>query len=82
MQCFIMLILICLFTSCAGSLVHILKSVIICLKENYRILREYIKCVLPPLTYVVGSTIYLISRTHHLCEKREYTFNVLPEYYG
>ena len=23
----------------------------------------------------------LISETHHFCERREYAFNVLPEYY-
>jgi hypothetical protein len=24
--------------------------------------------------------MYLISKTHHLCERREYAFNVLSEY--
>jgi hypothetical protein len=49
-------------------------------RENYRIFWEYIKCVFPPLTYVVGFIMYLISRTYHLCEKRKYTFNVFPKY--
>jgi hypothetical protein len=49
-------------------------------RENYIILREYIKCVLLPLTEVVGPTMNLISGTLHFCEKREYAFNVLPEY--
>jgi hypothetical protein len=48
--------------------------------ENYIILGEYIKCVIPPLTEVVGLTINLISRTHDFCEKKEYVFNVFPEY--
>jgi hypothetical protein len=48
--------------------------------ENYIILREYIKCVLPPLTEVVGPTMNLINGTHDFCERREYVFNVLPEY--
>jgi hypothetical protein len=28
----------------------------------------------------MGSIMNLISETHHLCERREYAFNVLPEY--
>ncbi len=51
-----------------------------CLWENYIILREYIKCVLPPLTEVVGLTMNLINGTYHFCERREYAFNVLLEY--
>ena len=51
-----------------------------CDKENYIMLWEYIKCILPPLTEVVGPTMILISETHDFCERREYTFNVLPEY--
>ena len=51
-----------------------------CLKENYQVLREYIKCVLPPLTEVVGPIINLINETYNFCERREYAFNVLPEY--
>ena len=47
---------------------------------NYIILREYIKCVFPPLTEVVDSTMILISGTHDFCERREYVFKVLPEY--
>ena len=43
-------------------------------------LREYIKCVLPPLTEVVDPIINLISRFYNFCERREYAFNVLPEY--
>jgi hypothetical protein len=49
-------------------------------RENYIILWEYIKYVLPPLTEVVVSTMNLINRTHYFCERREYAFNVLPEY--
>jgi hypothetical protein len=49
--------------------------------ENYIILREYIKCILPPLTKMVGPIMNLISGTHHFYERREYAFNVLPEYY-
>ncbi len=48
--------------------------------ENYIILGEYIKCVIPPLTEVVGPSMNLISGTHDFCEKREYVFYVLPEY--
>ena len=48
--------------------------------ENYIILREYIKYVFPPFTKVMGPTINLISRTHDFCEKKEYVFNILPEY--
>jgi len=33
-----------------------------------------------PLTWIVGPTMNLINRTHHLCEKREYTFIVFWEY--
>ena len=40
--------------------------------ENY--------CVLPSLTWVVCPTMNLISRTHYLCEWREYAFMVLREY--
>jgi hypothetical protein len=40
----------------------------------------YIKCVLPPLTEMVGPIINLISGTHNFYERREYAFNVLPEY--
>ena len=29
----------------------------------------------------MGPTIYLISGTHHLCERREYVFNVLSKYF-
>ena len=29
---------------------------------------------------MVGLTINLISRTHHLCERREYAFMILREY--
>jgi hypothetical protein len=50
------------------------------LSENYIILLEYIKRVLPPLIKVVGPTINLISGTHNFCERKEYAFNVLPEY--
>ena len=32
------------------------------------------------LTWMVGPTMNLISGTHHLCERREYTFMVLQEY--
>ncbi len=28
-----------------------------------------------------GPIMNLINETHHLCEMREYTFNVLPEYF-
>jgi hypothetical protein len=31
-------------------------------------------------TEVVGLTMNLISGTHHFCERREYSFNILPEY--
>ena len=48
--------------------------------DNYIILREYIKCVLPPLTEVVGPIMNLISGTYHFCEKKEYAFNILSEY--
>jgi hypothetical protein len=48
--------------------------------KNYIILREYIKCVLPPLIEVVGLTMNLISRTHDFCERKEYAFNILLEY--
>jgi hypothetical protein len=46
-------------------------------KENYIIFLEYIKCVLPPLTEVMGLTINLISGTHKFYEKGV-PFNVLP----
>ena len=48
--------------------------------ENYIIFREYIKYVFPPLTEVVDPTMNLISEIHDFCEKREYVFNVFPEY--
>jgi hypothetical protein len=51
--------------------------------ENYIILRDSgstIKCVLSPLTEVVGPTMNLISRTYHFCERRKYELNVLLEY--
>jgi hypothetical protein len=51
-----------------------------CYKENYIILREYIKCILPPFTEVVGPIMNLISGTYDFYERREYAFNVLPEY--
>ena len=44
------------------------------LKENYFILREYHKCVLSPLTWIVGLTMNLTNRTHHSCERNEYIF--------
>jgi hypothetical protein len=43
-------------------------------------LREYIKCVLPPLTEIMGPIMNLISGIHDFCEKRKYEFNVFPEY--
>ena len=42
--------------------------------------REYIKCVHLPLIEVVGPIMNLISRIHNFCGRREYAFNVLPEY--
>ena len=48
--------------------------------ENYTILHEYIKYVIPHFMWIVDLTINLISGIHHSCERREYTFNVLPEY--
>jgi hypothetical protein len=36
--------------------------------------------VFSPFTEVVGSTMNLISGTQHFCERREYAFNILPEY--
>ena len=50
------------------------------LSENYIILREYIKCVLPPLIDVVGLTMNLISGTYDFCERKKYAFNVIPKY--
>ena len=38
---------------------------------------KYIKCVLLPLTEVVGPIMNLISGTHNFCERKEYAFNVL-----
>ena len=49
------------------------------LSENYIILREYIKCVLPPLIEMVGFTMNLISDTHYFCERREYAFFFLDK---
>ena len=46
-------------------------------RENYRILREYVKCILFALKWIVGLTINLINETHHLCERREYVFYIL-----
>ena len=50
--------------------------------ENYYVLPEYHKCILPNLTWMVGSTMNLISETHHSCEseRREYVFMVFQEY--
>ena len=47
---------------------------------NYCILSEYHKYVLPPLTWIVGPTMNLISGIHHSCEKNEYAFMVIREY--
>ena len=70
-----------------GSGSCLLKSIFIgllanpwCQKKYYIILWEYIKCVLLPLTEVMGLTIILISGIHNFCERREYAFNVLSEY--
>ena len=32
------------------------------------------------LTWMIGSTMNLISETHYLCERREYAFMVFQEY--
>jgi hypothetical protein len=48
---------------------------------SYIILREFIKCVLLPFTEVVGPIMNLISGTYYFCERREYAFNILSEYY-
>ena len=48
---------------------------------NNIIFWEYVKCVLSSLTEVVGATNYIYGGTHHFCKRREYTFNILPEYY-
>ena len=40
------------------------KSRIYSSLENYWILWEYHKCVLPPFTWIMGPTINLISETH------------------
>ena len=52
----------------------------ILLAENYIIFRKYIKCVLLPLTEMMGLIMNLISRIHYFCEIREYAFNVFPKY--
>ena len=49
-------------------------------KENYQVFREYIKCILPPLTKMMGPIMILINGTHNFCERREYVFNVLRQY--
>ena len=49
--------------------------------ENYWVLLEYHKCVVSPLTWMMGPTMNLISVTQHLCERREYSFVVLLEYH-
>ena len=49
--------------------------------KNYIILQRYIKCILPPLTEMIGPIMNLISGIYHFCERREYVFNVLLEYY-
>jgi hypothetical protein len=36
--------------------------------------------LLIPLTEVVDLIMNLISRTHNFYERREYIFNILPEY--
>ena len=48
--------------------------------ENYIVFREYIKCVFPLLTEVVGPIMNLINETHDLYEKRKYTSNILLKY--
>jgi hypothetical protein len=49
-------------------------------RENYIILREYIKYVLPPLIKVVVPLIKFMVRLITSVKKKEYAFNVLPEY--
>ena len=34
----------------------------------------------PSLTKIVGLIMNLISKTHHLCKRREYTFMVFRKY--
>ena len=58
----------------------VLETFSYCNGENYVIFREYIKCILPLLTKVVDLIMNLISEIYHFCERREYTFNILPEY--
>ena len=48
--------------------------------RNYCVLSEYYKCVVPPLTWMVGPTINLISGTNYSCEMRNYAFMVFWEY--
>ena len=48
--------------------------------EHYCVLPEYHKYVIPPLTWMVGPTMNLISGVHHSCERREHAFIVLWEY--
>ena len=48
--------------------------------SNYTIFWDCIKCVLPPLTEVVGPANWIHDKTHHFCKRRKYAFNVLSEY--
>ena len=50
------------------------------MRGNYCVLSEYHKCMLPPLTWMVGPTMNLINGTHHSCERRKHAFMVFREY--
>ena len=74
----------------AGSETVIIKSDDCVLKlksenlpmENYYVLPKYHKCIVPPLTWMVGPTMNLLSKTHHSYEMREYTFMIQPAQYS
>ena len=51
------------------------------LEGNYKIFREYIKCIFPPLIYVVDPSNLIYGKTYHLYKRKKYAFNVFLEYF-
>ena len=45
--------------------------------ENYKVLLEYNDMVLPPLVFIVDSTMNIISLIHYECERRAHHFTIL-----
>ena len=59
-------------TKCYTILVHKIK--------NYTILPKHNNVILLSLTWIINHANRISGRTHHICERRKYYYNILREY--